>query len=297
MKYSTLSTSQTVSKLCFGCEPLGGTDWGNVNIDNIEAAINRAIELGVNFFDTADVYGLGLSEERLSSILGHRIHDMTIATKGGVSWVTSRDKERVRTSVNCSVPYIQKAVEDSLRRLNLDCLPLYYIHYPDPNTEIRHTFECLSKLQSQGKIKLLGCSNYNSDQLSQACEVARISVLQIPVNFLLGAPTQALLDTCIKFDIKIVAYNVLSYGLLTGKYNSTSRFKKNDRRSLLPLFQPEQLEKALKVVNKAKILAQNEALSVGQYAINWVLQQENIAAAITGIKNVEQVEQNLSNVL
>ena len=297
MKYSTLSSSQTVSKLCFGCEPLGGTDWGKVNIDNIEAAVNRAIELGVNFFDTADVYGLGLSEERLASILGPRIHDMTIATKGGVSWFKDQFKERARTSINCSVPYIQKAVEDSLRRLNLDCLPLYYIHYPDPDTEIKHTFECLSKLQSQGKIKLLGCSNYNSHQLSQACEVATISAVQIPVNFLLGAPSQALVDTCVKYDVKIVAYNVLSWGLLTGKYNNSAKFETNDRRSLLPLFQTEQLEKALKIVNKAKISAKNEGLSIGQYAINWVLQQKRIAAAITGIKNVEQAEKNFCNYL
>ena len=111
------------SKICFGCEALGGMDWGEVNLKDLEDAINVAIDLGVNFFDTADVYGLGLSEKRLSQILGQRRLDMIIGTKGGIQW-TESTKGRAKTRFNSSPEYIETCVEESLKRLKLEIIPI-----------------------------------------------------------------------------------------------------------------------------------------------------------------------------
>src|SRR6185312_8099008 len=130
-----------LSRICFGCEPLGGMDWGEVDFNAVASAVERALELGVNFFDTAAVYGLGLSEERLAAILGRRRHDVVIATKGGLAWKIGRPGSRAIVSRDSSLPCLRHGVEASLRRLQLDRIPVYYIHWPDPNTEIRHAFE------------------------------------------------------------------------------------------------------------------------------------------------------------
>jgi aryl-alcohol dehydrogenase-like predicted oxidoreductase len=151
-----------ISRLCFGCEPLGGIDWGVVDVAGIGSAIDRALDLGIDFFDTADVYGLGLSEERLSQTLGHRRHDVVIATKGGVSWSTPTSQSRASITRDSSPSYLRTAVENSLRRLRLDVLPIYYVHWPDPSTPIEATFAELEKLRTEGKIGSLGCSNYSA---------------------------------------------------------------------------------------------------------------------------------------
>ena len=296
MRYSDLSESVRVSTICFGCEPLGGKDWGNVNIADIDLAVHRSIELGVNYFDTADVYGLGQSEERLSRILGTRRHELVIATKGGVSWRKAKNLRRAKTSLDSSPKYLRKAVENSLRRLRLDCLPVYYVHRPDPNTDIRITFEFLAKLQSEDKIRLLGCSNYNSKQIVLASEVVNLSVVQLPINILTGSLPVDLLDICNKHNVKIIAYNVLASGLLTGKYDEDSKFDANDRRSRLPLFQGKEFRESLKQAHSIEKTAQNSSLTVCQYSINWVLNQPRVASAIIGIKNVKQLEEDILGV-
>jgi hypothetical protein len=281
-----------ISKICFGCEPLGGTDWGLISVPEIASAISRALDLGVNFFDTADVYGLGLSENRLSEILGAKRHEVVIATKGGVSWRQSSPGERAAISMNSSPTYLRAAVEASLRRLRLDRLPIYYIHWPDPRTEIRHTFEFLSTLQKEGKIEHIGCSNFNASQVRSACEVSEISLVQLPLN-LLGEDVDSEMTKLLEEKaIGVVAYNVLANGLLTGKHNDRSHFSQNDRRSHLPLFQGETYLRALKQVDEIAVRAKVENLTCAQYAISSVLMRCNVVSAIIGIKNCDQIEEN-----
>ena len=164
-----------LSKLCFGCEALGGTDWGDINVQDIEKAINFAVERGINFFDTADVYGLGLSEKRLSSILGDKRHDMFIATKGGVRWNVTKSK-RAEIVFDSSPSYITKAVEQSLQRMKLETLPLYYIHWPDQHTFIKETLDCLNKLKGEGKIKYIGLSNIKDLELETALNYSKVDL-------------------------------------------------------------------------------------------------------------------------
>src|SRR5690348_16088167 len=171
-----------LSRICFGCEPLGGTDWGEVDVSAIADAVEAALEAGINFFDTAAVYGLGLSEERLSAILGERRHDVVIATKGGLTWTMGAAGGRATVSRDSSLRELQLGVEGSLRRLRLEWLPVYYIHWPDPRTELRYSFEFLMKLKAEGRIGRIGCSNFSAAQIRAASDVSDVSLVQLPLN-------------------------------------------------------------------------------------------------------------------
>lgn len=288
---------KSISPICFGCEPLGGTDWGEVDVGSVKKAIYKALDLGVNFFDTAGVYGLGLSEERLSKILGNYRHDMVIATKGGLSWNKPHSAGRAVVVKDSSPFAIRRDVENSLRRLKLEALPIFFVHWPDNNTPIRETFFELMKLKSDGKIQSIGCSNYSAEQIQEACTVAQVDYIQIAVNILRGFPDERISNVCTQNEIKIFAYNVLANGLLTGKFDKNSQFPTHDRRSTLPLFKGEEFYKILDQIEKLKIVAKADNKSVLQYSINWVLKQNNISSAILGIKNPNQIADNWSAII
>lgn len=292
MQYVELKSNVLASLLCFGCEPLGGTDWGEYHIQDIHEAIDLALDKGVNFFDTADVYGLGLSETRLAQALGDRRHDVIIATKGGVSWQDEVD-ERAVIQKNCSAQYLASAINNSLKRLKIDKIPVYYVHWPDDKNDLRYTFEFLNKMQAASKIGLIGCSNFKKDQLSLAASVSDISVLQIPMNIIDRDWYNDVLDVCTNNNINIIPYNVLSSGLLSGKFNADTQFKKNDRRSRLPLFQGEKYIETLAVIEKLKKTAFNQNMSLSQFSINWAITQPQVSSVITGIKNIKQLNENI----
>ena len=294
MIYSKLSDSLEISRLCFGCEPLGGIDWGKVEVKEIEKAIKESMELGLNFFDTADVYGLGLSETRLSEILGHKRHEMVISTKGGVSW-TSEKSKRASIEINCSPEYLKTAVEGSLKRLRLDCLPIYYVHWPDPKIEIRKTFDLLAELQNQEKIGLIGCSNFSEQQLQTAINHASISLIQIPLNPLDSPLSNNLSNICRKNKIKIVAYNVLAFGLLTGKFKAAKEFPEEDRRSRVGNFKKENFSAVSSRIGEIEKIAKKVNMSLLEYTLKWVLNLDGVVSAITGIKTREQAIQNINS--
>jgi myo-inositol catabolism protein IolS len=289
-----MTSEPVISRICFGCEPLGGTDWGQISVPDIASAVSRALELGLNFFDTADVYGLGMSETRLSEILGPRRHEVVIATKGGMAWRESNAGERANVFRNSSPSYLRLAVEGSLRRLRLERLPVYFIHWPDPGTDIKDTFELLAKLQDEGKIYQIGCSNFSAAQVRAACEVSKVSFLQLPINLLGEVITPEMAGLVKEKAIRVVAYNVLANGLLSGKYNISSQFLRDDRRARLPLFQGETYRQALRKVAEICVLAEAENLTCAQYAISRVISRPEVAAAILGIKNRGQIEENYS---
>jgi aryl-alcohol dehydrogenase-like predicted oxidoreductase len=282
-----------LSRICFGCEPLGGSDWGPVDVAKIADAVERAIELGVNFFDTADVYGLGLSEERLGKILGPRRHDVVIATKGGLSWQHSPLGKRAKIQRDSSPEYLRMGVEASLRRLRIDFLPIYFIHWPDPNTDIRVSFECLAKLQHEGKIGLIGCSNFNAEQLRMACQAAEVSLVQLPLNCLDEGVDSDMVELLREKKIGVMAYNVLANGLLTGKYGPRDQFPDSDRRSRLPRFVGRAYQKALLRVAEVSAAAHSKGLSCAQFSIASVLERPEVVSAIVGIKSREQIEENI----
>ena len=193
---------KNLSSICFGCEPLGGTDSGDVDLGEIKKAIYKALDLGVNFFDTAGVYGLGLSEERLSKILGNRRHEVVIATKGGLLWKKSPSVRSVVIK-DSSPAAIRRDVESSLSRLRLERLPIFFVHWPDNNTPIEDTFIELLKIQNEGKIKSIGCSNFSAQQLRAACSTSQVDYVQLPVNLLSGGIDSEVSNICTKNKIKV----------------------------------------------------------------------------------------------
>lgn len=293
MLYSELNQSLPISKFCFGCEPLGGTDWGDdFEISDIEEAIEIALENGVNFFDTADVYGLGLSEQRLSEILAEKRHDLFIATKGGVSWRQHEDGRAV-TGIDCSPSYIKYAVEESLKRLRLDKIPVYYIHWPEKGRDVGEIAETLYELQLAGKIGAIGYSNFSTEQLRRALEFAPISFIQIPVNILMDRPEPDITDFCKTNKIGIVGYNVLASGLLTGKFDRNTAFPSNDRRSRLPQFIGDGLLESVAQVDILRDKAAKDGVTLAQYSIMKALDMPAVEATIIGIKRPKQLKENL----
>ena len=287
----------SISKFCFGCEPLGGTDWGKIDVRKIEDAIEKSLELGINFFDTADVYGLGLSESRLSDILGHKRHDLFIATKGGVSWSQNNKQKRADVVIDCSPKYLSQAVENSLKRLKLEILPIYFVHWPDDKVEFKETFNLLSELQLQEKIGLIGCSNFSDSQLLLASKYANISLVQLPINPLDSPLSKSTQKICSANNIKIIAYNVLASGLLTGKFKSSTSFPNNDRRSRLENFKKENFDMVYKKIKQLEVEASELNLTILEYTIKWVLQKDNVLSVINGIKNKQQAENNINSLL
>jgi aryl-alcohol dehydrogenase-like predicted oxidoreductase len=283
------------SRICFGCEPLGGFNWGDVDIHQIEKAINLSLDLGLNFFDTADVYGLGLSEERLSSILGSRRHDLIISTKGGVSW--KKKGLEIETSRNSSKNYIRSAVEKSLKRLKIDILPVYFVHWPDNFSNIEETFSMLNELQDEEKIGLIGCSNFTPIDIKKALNVCDLSLIQLPMNSIIELPDQETLNICKEFKIKILAYNVLASGMLSGKFDYSAKFPETDRRHRLEDFSSTHFSKQLKKVEILKVKAKKKNLSLLDFSIQWALRHENVLSVITGIKNLDQANKNINAVI
>ena len=183
MEYVRLSgTDLVISRVGFGCEPLGGTDWGHVGESDAVAAVSRALDLGISFFDTADVYGLGRSEEILSRALGKRRKDVVIATKFGVNWHRGPKEGRAQTFFDCSSRRAIEALEGSLRRLRVDCISLYLVHWPDPNTPIGETMQTLMKCREAGKIQHIGVSNFPVSLIREAHQAGSVVAVELPIQ-------------------------------------------------------------------------------------------------------------------
>lgn len=281
-----------LSKLCFGCEALGGTDWGDYSLNEIEYAIKESLNLGINFFDTAGVYGLGLSEKRLSKILGNKRKDVVIATKGGLSWVNKNDNIRSKVFKNSSRKALKEDVIKSLKRLDLDYLPIFYIHWPDLNTPFYESFDQLESMKKDGLIKYIGCSNFTLSQLQEITKFSTIEYLQIPLNIINLESQREIMNFCQSMNIKVIAYNVLFSGLLSGKYNKNSTFESNDRRSRLKEFSKEKLEKNLADIQIHQVKAKKLNISLLQYSIKKILEEKCVQSTITGIKNISQLKEN-----
>ena len=294
MEYVTLANSDLViSRLALGCEPLGSTDWGDVDASLTFDAVVRALELGINTFDTADIYGLGRSERVLSQALGSRRHDAVIISKFGVNWTENPNGGRARTYFDARPQRVVEALESSLRRLRIGCIPLYLIHRPDPRTPIHETMIALRRCQEAGKIKYCGVSNFSAQGIREAHRIFPLTAVEIQYSLIERRPEQDTLPCCQELGISVLAYGSLGQGLLTGKYGIDARFGRNDRRHRLPHFQGRNLQENLRKVARLRKISEYYSKSPAQVAVRWVLENSAIAGAIVGAKNSEQVEENV----
>ncbi|MDF3819677.1 aldo/keto reductase [Leptospira sp. 96542] len=254
------------------------------------ATIHRAFELGVNFLDTADLYG-PLKNERLiaKAIKGNR-NEYILATKFGFE---VDDNEQLTWQINGKPEYVKKALERSLKNLNTDHVDLYYLHRLDPNTPIEDTVGVMSELVKEGKVRYIGLSEVSSATIRRAHNIHQLTAVQTEYSiFEREVESSGTLAAMQELGIGLVAYSPLSRGFLTGEIKTPEDFDANDFRRNIPRYQGEQFYKNLELVNQIKKLATKKGITPSQLAIAWVLAKD--AVAIPGTKRVKYVEENIA---
>ena len=291
MEYQRLGlTNLEVSRIGFGCWAIGGHGYGNVDDSESIKAIHRALDLGVNFFDTADVYGFGHSEEILGKALGGKRNEVIVATKFGVNW-----DENGRTFKDCSTKRVVEALEGSLGRLRIDCIPLYQIHWHDEKTPIEDVMGTLLKCRDAGKILHIGCCNFSEDLVVKASNIHRIESSQCLYSLTKRQNENIIKYSSEELGVSVFAYGVIGRGVFSTKYNKDSRFGENDTRMNDSDFQGVQYYKNILIAEKLSEIGKKYGKSPVQVAIRWVLENSNITSAITGVKNKKQVSENVGS--
>ena len=292
MEYITLqNTDLRVSRFCMGGCPMGGYGWGSVQESELLDAVHAALDAGVNFFDTADTYGLGQSERTLAKGLGSRRRDVVIESKFGV---------RVgggKTVYDNSPEYIQQALEESLRRLNTDYIDVYLIHYRDGKTPIADVVGKLEELKVAGKLRYYGLSNIHGDGLEELLPYAgRFACCQDELSLACRKNEDDLRAVQSRLRATPMTWGSLGQGILTGKYNRENVcFGADDRRSreIYVNFHGEKLEQNLRIVEALRKIAANREKSVAACAIRWILDTLPESVVIAGVKRPAQLSANV----
>ena len=289
-KVQIKKTDLTVSALCMGGCPLGGYGWGEVSRQELINAVSTAVENGINFFDTADTYGLGESERTLSEALGADLYNVVVTTKFGVR------VENGKTFYDNSREYIFKAVEGSLKRLNRDYIDLYQVHYRDGITPLSDVAESLEILKEQGKIRYYGLSNIHKEDAEELKQFTANPFVSFQDEYSLACRKNEIdmFDFRDKYEMTPFTWGSLGQGILSGKYDKNCKFEANDRRSreIYVNFHGEKLLKNLEIVEVLKDIAQETGKSVSSVAIRWILDYLKDSVVIVGAKNPKQVLQN-----
>jgi aryl-alcohol dehydrogenase-like predicted oxidoreductase len=254
------------------------------------ATIHRALELGVNFFDTADMYGMGDNERLVGAAIADRRDDVVLATKFGVV----RDPEDHRgRSVNGRPEYVVRACDNSLRRLRVDHIDLYYQHRVDPDVPIEETVGAMASLIEQGKVRHLGLSEASVETIRRAHAVHPITALQSEYSLWTRDAEDEILPTLRELGIGLVAYSPLGRGFLTGRFQSPDDFPEGDFRRNNPRFQGENFYANVRLVERVKELAREHDCTPGQLALAWVLRQGEDVVPIPGTKRRRYLEENV----
>ncbi|RSK41235.1 aldo/keto reductase [Hymenobacter perfusus] len=290
MKNRTLGQSGLkVSSLGLGC--MGMSDfYGARNDEESIRTIHRALDLGVTFFDTADMYGPFTNEELLGRALKGRRAEVVIATKFGIQRDPNNPEKR---GINGRPEYVRQACEDSLRRLGTDHINLYYQHRVDPATPIEETVGAMSRLVEEGKVRYLGLSEAAPDTLRRASQVHPITALQTEYSLWSREPEDEILPTCRELGIGFVPYSPLGRGFLTGQIQRFEDLAADDYRRHTPRFQGENFQKNLDLVARIKEIAVEKDCTPGQLALAWVLAQGEDIVPIPGTKRVAYLEENV----
>lgn len=289
MEYRRLgNTELNVSVVAMGCWAIGGDVdfWGPVDDNESIAAIQRGLDEGINLIDTAAAYGCGHSEEIVGKAVAGRREQAVIATKCGLVWRLPggrKDRCLQRDSV-------LRECEASLRRLRVETIDLYQIHWPDPHTPLAETMETLSLLRSQGKIRAVGVSNFGIEELSEARRHGGVDCLQPELSMLERQAREDLLPYCREYGIGVMAYGPMARGLLTGKFDAASQF--HDLRARDARYQGEAYRRNLRLVESLGGLAERKGCTIAQIALRWVIDQAGVTAAIAGAKRGSQVAEN-----
>lgn len=287
MEYITLKNSDLrVSRLCMGGCPMGGYGWGIVEERELIDAVHAALDRGINFFDTADTYGLGQSERTLGKALGSRRGEAVIATKFGVR------VEKGGTIYDNTPEWIVNACDSSLRRLRTDYIDLFQIHYRDGKTDLSAVVETLDLLRRQGKIRYFGLSNLKRKDLPEL-ESHKGSFVSLQNQYSLACRDfeQDILELSEKIEVSPLTWGSLGQGILTGKYDKNVMFSSDDRRSreIYVNFHGEKLLKNLEIVEQLKTIAEAYGKPVSAVAIRFILDYLPGSVVLCGIKRPAQI--------
>ncbi len=273
-------SSLEVSALGLGC--MGMSEfYGSTDEQESVNVIHRALDLGLTFFDTADMYGSGHNEELLGRALRNRRHEAVIATKFG----NVRGENRQFLGINGKPEYVRSACDASLRRLGVDVIDLYYQHRVDPNTPIEDTVGAMSDLVRQGKVRFLGLSEAGPDTIRRAHAIHPITALQTEFSLWSREP---------ELGIGFVAYSPLGRGFLTGRFKSPADLEPGDWRRNSPRFQGENFDRNLKLVSEIQTIASEKHVEPSQLALAWVLAQGDDIVPIPGTKRAHYLEENVA---
>jgi aryl-alcohol dehydrogenase-like predicted oxidoreductase len=255
------------------------------------ATIDRALELGVNFLDTADVYGPHLNEELVGRAIVGRRSQFIVATKFGIV----RDpKNPAARGVNGKPEYVRQSCEDSLRRLGIETIDLYYQHRVDPSTPIEETVGAMAQLVKEGKVRYLGLSEASAKTLRRAMKIHPIAALQTEYSLWTRDPEDEILSTCRELGIGFVAYSPLGRGFLTGQFKRFEDLPEGDFRRNSPRFQGDNFHKNLDLVRSVEEIAREKKCAPSQLALAWVLAQGDDIVPIPGTKRRKYLEENVN---
>jgi aryl-alcohol dehydrogenase-like predicted oxidoreductase len=292
MKTTTLGKSGLhVSRVAFGTWQLGG-DWGRFDEDAAIKAIHRARDLGVNFFDTAQAYGFGASEQLLGKALRSELNrerdQLVIATKGGLR---QTETGLVR---DASPAWLRRGVDASLAALGIDHIDLYQVHWPDPRVPVAETAGVLADLVADGKIGHVGVSNFSPIQMADFATTLPVETVQPPYHLFRREIESDVLPYCRVLDIGVLVYGPLAHGLLTGTLKPDTTFGAGDWRAGSPVFTDDAYRRNLAVVAELQGFAADLGITVSQLAIAWTLANPAVHVAIVGARHTDHVDDSLA---
>ncbi len=285
------STDIHITPLGLGAWAIGGGNyqygWGAQDDQQSIIAIKRALDLGINWIDTAPIYGLGHSEEIVGKAIRGR-EKPYIFTKCSLTW---DDKRREGHSLKSAS--LQREVEASLKRLGVDVIDLYQIHWPDPDPDIEEGWSTLAKLKKEGKVRHIGVSNFNVEQLRRAERIAPVETLQPPYSLIHRDVEKEILPYCQEHNIGVIVYSPMTSGLLTGTMSAqrVQQMPDDDWRKRAPDFQDPHLSRNLRLAQLLTEIGFPHNLPAGVVAIAWVLRHPAVSGAIVGFRNAGQVEE------
>lgn len=303
MEHRRLGNSEIeLPTVTFGAWAIGGLFWGGSDDDDAVRAIHAAIDHGVDAIDTAPIYGCGHSEAVVGRAIKGRTDGLKILTKCGLRWdategehyfdITAPSGEQVTCYKNVKPDSIIHECEQSLKRLGVEVIDVYQVHWPSGSAPAEETMGALVKLKEQGKIRAIGVSNYSSEQLAEAAGHAPLASNQIKYNLLERAIESDALPYCREKNIGVIAYSPMTMGLLTGKVTPDREFADTDIRTRMPWFQPENRRRVLEALERIRPIAEAHGATLAHLAVGWVLSQPGITTALVGARTAEQAAEN-----
>lgn len=285
------NTEMQITPIGLGCWAIGGggyeSGWGEQDDQQSIATIKRALELGINWVDTAPVYGLGRSEEVVGRAIKGRDPKPYVFTKCSLVW-----DDRGRVSSSLKVASIRQEVENSLRRLQVDVIDLYQMHWPNPEEDIEEGWSAMARLKEEGKVRNIGVSNFNVAQMQRTMEIAPISSLQPPYSLLRRDIEQDILPFCQKRDIGVIVYSPMASGMLSGGMTRerVSNLPEDDWRKRSQEYQEPRLSRNLALTEKLNEIGYLHNRTPGEVAIAWTLRHPAVTGAIVGARRPDQIE-------